>query len=54
MTEEDQDVIIKSFMKVFQPRRGIISKESRIGESSGKSRSPSQDKEKKVSWSKKV
>ncbi len=26
MPDEDQDVIIQSFMKVFQPRRGILHK----------------------------
>jgi hypothetical protein len=24
MTEHDQDVIIKSFMNIFQPRKGIL------------------------------
>lgn len=41
-------------MKVFQPRKGIISKDSKIGHSPGKSRSPSQYNDRKVSWSRKV
>jgi hypothetical protein len=29
MNEDDEDIIIKSFMHIFQPRKGILKKNSK-------------------------